>query len=281
MTRTEARRTLPFKDRSVVPLAYRARMSKRTYGEIPGFPPGSAFTNRLDLSKSQVHRPNQGGICGGADGAESIVVSGGYIDDEDFGGEIIYTGQGGNDPVTKRQVADQRLTHGNLGLARSQLDGNPVRLVRGADGDPRYSPTRGLRYDGLFRVVDHWTAIGIDGFKIMVLSPGFHRERGFALHSRTDRDGHERRTRRDHDPAPDQEHGRGHRREATPPLHLPNLWSPAGHPRRTLRRSRSHQTSRQASQWPRCGEQRSLPVPESPPSLRRWSDLHRRGRSGL
>ncbi|WP_255421255.1 YDG/SRA domain-containing protein [Micromonospora sp. BL4] len=37
---------------------------------------------------------------------------------------MVYTGQGGNDPRTKRQIADQQLTCGNLGLARSQIDGN-------------------------------------------------------------------------------------------------------------------------------------------------------------
>lgn len=140
--------------------------SERTYGEIPGYSPGSTFRNRDDLRASGVHRPNQAGICGGSDGAESIVVSGGYVDDEDYGSEIIYTGQGGNDPTTKRQTADQQLTRGNLGLARSQIDGNPVRVVRGAAGDPVHSPKAGLRYDGLFRVVDHWLDTGKDGFKI-------------------------------------------------------------------------------------------------------------------
>ncbi|MGC5378548.1 YDG/SRA domain-containing protein [Micromonospora sp. DT68] len=140
--------------------------SERTYGEIPGYPPGSTFKNRDELADSQVHRPNQAGICGGKDGAESIVVSGGYVDDEDYDTEIVYTGQGGNDPATKRQIADQQLTRGNLGLARSQIDGNPVRVVRGAGGDPDYSPKVGLRYDGLFRVVDHWRDTGKDGFQI-------------------------------------------------------------------------------------------------------------------
>ncbi|SCF05414.1 YDG/SRA domain-containing protein [Micromonospora tulbaghiae] len=140
--------------------------SERTYGEIPGYPPGSAFKNRDELAASAVHRPNQAGICGGRDGAESIVVSGGYVDDEDYGAELVYTGQGGNDPVTKRQIADQQLTRGNLGLARSQIDGNPIRVVRGAGGDPKHSPGAGLRYDGLFRVVDHWRDTGKDGFKI-------------------------------------------------------------------------------------------------------------------
>lgn len=138
----------------------------RTYGGIPGYPPGSLFANRTELAKAGVHRATQGGICGGADGAESIVVSGGYIDDEDYGSEIVYTGQGGNDPNTKRQIADQELTRGNLGLARSKLDGNPVRVIRGANGDAKYSPPTGYRYDGLFRVVDYWTAIGKDGYRI-------------------------------------------------------------------------------------------------------------------
>ncbi|MEV7984749.1 YDG/SRA domain-containing protein [Micromonospora sp. NPDC085948] len=140
--------------------------SDRIYGEIPGYPPGSTFKNRDELAGSGVHRPNQAGICGGKDGAESIVVSGGYVDDEDYGTEVVYTGQGGNDPATKRQIADQQLTRGNLGLARSQIDGNPVRVVRGAGGDPKYSPKFGLRYDGLFRVVDHWRDTGKDGFQI-------------------------------------------------------------------------------------------------------------------
>ncbi|GLH97723.1 YDG/SRA domain-containing protein [Phytohabitans aurantiacus] len=138
----------------------------RTYGEIPGYPVGSTFQNRTELAKSQVHRPLQGGICGGQDGAESIVVSGGYIDDEDFGDEILYTGQGGNDPNTKRQVAHQQLKFGNLGLVRSQLEGYPVRVIRGAQGDRAHSPAEGFRYDGLYRVADHWSQVGVHGFRI-------------------------------------------------------------------------------------------------------------------
>ncbi|MGN9805125.1 YDG/SRA domain-containing protein [Micromonospora sp. L32] len=141
-------------------------MSGRTYGEISSYPVGSTFPNRAQLAASKVHRPLQGGICGGKDGAESIVVSGGYFDDEDYGDEIVYTGQGGNDPSTKRQVAHQELTLGNAGLARNQLEGNPVRVIRGAGGDPAFSPSTGFRYDGLFRVVDHWHTDGKDGFRI-------------------------------------------------------------------------------------------------------------------
>ena len=58
-----------------------------------------------------MHRQLQAGIAGGeAHGADSIVVSGGYEDDEDCGDVIVYTGQGGNDPATKKQIADKTLT---------------------------------------------------------------------------------------------------------------------------------------------------------------------------
>lgn len=129
-------------------------MPERTYGEIDGFPPGSTFTNRLDLAASGVHRPRIGGICGGQDGAESIVVSGGYPDDQDYGTELIYTGHGGWNGKT--QTKDQELKSGNAGLARSADEGYVVRVIRGFGGDKAYSPARGLRYDGLFRVVDYW-----------------------------------------------------------------------------------------------------------------------------
>lgn len=112
------------------------------FGEVPGNPVGSTFASRAALSRTRVHRPLMGGISGnGREGADSIVVSGGYIDDQDFGDELIYTGHGGNDPGTKQQIADQELdAPGNAGLARSQLDGLPVRVIRGAAGDSAYSP---------------------------------------------------------------------------------------------------------------------------------------------
>lgn len=140
-------------------------MPERTYGEIAGFPPGSTFANRRELAASGVHRPLQGGICGGRDGAESIVVSGGYPDD-DHGDVLDYTGQGGQDANGRKQIADQTLTLGNAGLARSKLEGNFVRVIRGAGGDPRYSPASGLRYDGLYRVADFWHVTDRDGFRV-------------------------------------------------------------------------------------------------------------------
>jgi putative restriction endonuclease len=71
-------------------------------GEVPGNPIGTTYASRAALSQARVHRPPMGGISGnGREGADSIVVSGGYIDDEDFGDELIYTGHGGNNSATK------------------------------------------------------------------------------------------------------------------------------------------------------------------------------------
>lgn len=142
-------------------------MPDRVIGEIAGFPTGSTFDNRKQLSESGIHRPTQGGICGGAlDGAESVCLSGGYPEDEDGGNVIIYTGQGGQDPNTKRQIKDQELTRGNVGLKISFEERTPIRVTRGAGLSSRWAPDSGYRYDGLFYVTGFWDAIGRDGFKI-------------------------------------------------------------------------------------------------------------------
>ncbi|MEV4644916.1 YDG/SRA domain-containing protein [Saccharopolyspora sp. NPDC049357] len=141
-------------------------VNERVYGHIPGFPEGTHFSNRFEAQQAGVHRPGQAGISGGKDGADSIVVSGGYPDDLDFGDEIIYTGHGGQDPNTGRHIEDQKLIKGNLGLVRSYLDHRPVRVIRGAGGDPQHSPETGYRYDGLFRVVGYWHDTSRDGPQI-------------------------------------------------------------------------------------------------------------------
>lgn len=142
-------------------------MTGRVFGEIPGFQVGSEFQDREALHQAGVHRPLQAGISGAADeGADSIVVAGGYEDDEDFGDVIVYTGHGGNNPGTGRQVADQELVRGNLALAKSCLDGLPVRVIRGAGGDPRFSPAQGYRYDGLYYVESYWSWVGRAGYRI-------------------------------------------------------------------------------------------------------------------
>ena len=129
---------------------------------------GTTFATRRDATRAGVHRVTVQGIYGnGRDGAESIVVNGGYEDDEDLGDQIIYTGAGGNDSNTGRQIADQTLSQaGNAGLVVSEENGYPVRVIRGFRGDKAQSPTSGYRYDGLYRVDAHWSAVGKSGYRV-------------------------------------------------------------------------------------------------------------------
>ena len=96
----------------------------------------------------------------------SVVLSGGYPDDEDDGDIIIYTGEGGRDTNTKRQVRDQEFTAGNQALAENHLTGTPVRVIRGRKYVPDMPAGVAYRYDGLHRVAQSWTELGRDGFKI-------------------------------------------------------------------------------------------------------------------
>jgi hypothetical protein len=57
---------------------------KRHFGSVEDFPVGTIFRSRAQLSAATVHRPTQAGISGSKiDGADSIVLNGGYVDDED------------------------------------------------------------------------------------------------------------------------------------------------------------------------------------------------------
>jgi putative restriction endonuclease len=152
-------------------------MPDRIFGDIPDYPEGSFFQSRLELSRAGVHRPTMAGISGtGKQGADSIVLSGGYEDDHDLGDVIVYTGHGGRDPETQQQVSDQLLMGGNLALAHSCTHGLPVRVIRGVRHISPYSPPAGYRYDGLYRVEDYWRDTGVIGhtiwrFRLVKLTP--------------------------------------------------------------------------------------------------------------
>jgi len=132
-------------------------------GEIEGVIEGQIYENRRELHDANVHRGLMRGI--GARG-ESIVLSGGYADDKDYGDEIIYTGEGGRDSSTGLQVSDQTLTGGNLALYNHYREGNPIRVSRGSNADSSYAPPSGYKYGGLYRIENVWSDIGRDGYKI-------------------------------------------------------------------------------------------------------------------
>jgi putative restriction endonuclease len=139
------------------------------FGHIEGVEVGTVFNSYKELNQKKIHRETQAGITGRAKaGAESIVVKGAYRDDEDYGDYVIYTGAGGRDDRTKRQIADQDINNRfNAALVKSHLEGLPVRVIRGVGTDAPYAPEAGYRYDGIFRVTDHWGKTGEDGFGIV------------------------------------------------------------------------------------------------------------------
>ncbi|MDJ0820466.1 MAG: YDG/SRA domain-containing protein [Paracoccaceae bacterium] len=115
-------------------------------GEIADFQIGTQFADRRELYDFGIHRALQADIVGQeAVGAESIVLSGGYVDDADYGSSIIYTGGGGRDPNSGRQIADQEFTRKNKSLVTSCLQGLPVRVIRGSGHKSEHSPAAGYR----------------------------------------------------------------------------------------------------------------------------------------
>src|SRR5690606_217309 len=117
------------------------------FGEIIGIAEGQIFTDRKALAAAGLHRPLQAGIDGNSkEGSASIVLNVGYMDDDDYGELIIYTGHGGNEPNTKKQVAEQSWdASGNKGLLISEMQGLPVRIIRGPKHKSKFSPANGYQ----------------------------------------------------------------------------------------------------------------------------------------
>ncbi|XP_071707635.1 histone-lysine N-methyltransferase family member SUVH9-like [Rutidosis leptorrhynchoides] len=146
---------------------------KRIVGSIPGVYIGDIFLYRMELCVVGLHGLPQAGIdylissqsSNGDPIATSIIVSGGYEDDQDAGDVIIYTGQGGQDKHC-RQADHQRLEGGNLGMERSMHYGIEVRVVRGFkyEGSPS---GKVYVYDGLYKVVGSWFEAGKSGFAVI------------------------------------------------------------------------------------------------------------------
>lgn len=138
------------------------------FGDIQGVKEGDRFKDRLALRNAGIHLMPVNGIDGNRQvGCSSIVLNGGYIDDFDSGDEIIYTGHGGNDTSSKRQISDQSWDSlGNKALLISEMLGLPVRVTRGHKHKSKFSPPTGYVYGGLYRVTEHFENIGKDSFLI-------------------------------------------------------------------------------------------------------------------
>jgi putative restriction endonuclease len=138
------------------------------FGEIPGIGEGNWFEGRKEMMPTSFHRNWGAGIDGnGKEGTAAIVLSRGYEDDFDSSDEIVYTGAGGNDPNSGKQIEDQNWgNRGNAGLVKSMNEGLPIRVIRGFNHKSNFSPKSGYSYAGLYSVVDAWEEKGKSGFKI-------------------------------------------------------------------------------------------------------------------
>ena len=130
---------------------------------------GTTFSNREAVRMAGLHNQIQAGICFHSTddkSAFSVVTrdKGGYIDDEDYGDELLYTGQGGRDNNTGKHIADQELKRGNRALVVSYELQKPIHLIRGFTA--KGSTPAFYRYDGLFNVENYWIEKGRAGFKV-------------------------------------------------------------------------------------------------------------------
>ncbi|KAJ7484719.1 PUA-like domain-containing protein [Mycena latifolia] len=153
------------------------RPDPRVHGDISGVPVGMLFADRSDLYDAGVHGIKEAGIFGTKDddGAFSIVLNEGYEDDDDRGNVIIYTGEGKGKPAAGKapkpgantqQGPQDMKSPGNAALKRSVQTQLAVRVIRGPDGNVKYSPLQGYRYDGLYYVKSAYMEEGKAGFKM-------------------------------------------------------------------------------------------------------------------
>ncbi|MFF3907299.1 YDG/SRA domain-containing protein [Streptomyces sp. NPDC001848] len=141
---------------------------ERVIGHVAGVPVGAVFRRRIDVMRAKLHRTNQKGISWLADGdgvevGDAIVLNGGYEDDEDHWDWIRYTGAS---PDKDKEVntgwllRSQSWTYrDNAALKRSYERGYPIRVIRGYEGDERYSLPDDYRYDGLYKITAIRTAV--------------------------------------------------------------------------------------------------------------------------
>eukprot|EP00026_Physarum_polycephalum_P014825 Phypoly_transcript_15384.p1 GENE.Phypoly_transcript_15384~~Phypoly_transcript_15384.p1 ORF type:complete len:285 (+),score=36.05 Phypoly_transcript_15384:34-888(+) len=126
-------------------------------GDVPGCYIGQIWEKRQEMCECGMHGQSMAGIDGREDcGCYSIVLSAGYEDDVDNGDEIIYTGCGGQNPVTREQEKDQEFKGKNGSLVVSYENKYPVRVIRGFACPSGFAPESGYRYDGLYEVEKYW-----------------------------------------------------------------------------------------------------------------------------
>ncbi|KAK9064695.1 hypothetical protein SSX86_016077 [Deinandra increscens subsp. villosa] len=151
---------------------------QRRIGSVPGVDVGHQFFSRCEMVTVGFHNHWLNGIdyIGASSQAVypeyilpitvAIVLSGQYEDDLDNSEDVVYTGQGGNNLLgDKRQISDQVMKRGNLGLKNCMEQDVPVRVIRGHQSRTSYVG-KVYTYDGLYKVVKYWAEKGVSGFTV-------------------------------------------------------------------------------------------------------------------
>lgn len=118
-----------------------------------GLTVGDWWPYQICALRDGAHGSRMGGIHGRGDGAYSVVISGSYDEtDTDFGDTVLYSGsRGAEDPGDSREAV---LTAASKSLMMSRTRRKPVRVLRSSRCNSAYAPSLGIRYDGLYDVVD-------------------------------------------------------------------------------------------------------------------------------
>ncbi|KAH8675276.1 PUA-like domain-containing protein [Xylariales sp. PMI_506] len=124
-----------------------------------GIPVGAWFAFQIVAHQRGAHGSSSGGIHGTlAAGAYSIVTSSAYKDlDRDEGDILYYSGSNSHDNSDPNRPAPS--SNMTKALRVSYLRGKPVRVLRSAGaniakGWNKYSPSCGIRYDGLYQITE-------------------------------------------------------------------------------------------------------------------------------
>lgn len=103
---------------------------------------------QICASRDGVHGEIEAGIRGKkGDGAYSVVMSGKGYANIDSGDRVQYCG-------TASEAGATNPSNGTALLLESHQNGRDIRLLRSANATKPYAPAIGLRFDGLYRIVD-------------------------------------------------------------------------------------------------------------------------------
>jgi len=107
---------------------------------------GQWWPLRLCALRDGAHGEHEAGIHGApGKGAYSVVIADGGYADKDDGESIEYCGT---------QSANTKPTKNTALLLESYRSKQPLRVLRAANKRSKYAPKEGVRYDGLYEIVD-------------------------------------------------------------------------------------------------------------------------------